>query len=145
MPINELSLRMKILLTSALLLLAVATFSLTIRAIKEFTPYIQFSGMELIENSTTGYELKTVKDAFDFVKSIESNGTLTLQDLKSNPECGGYEYGIYINNKNIKYVICQNGKYQKYKPVPFGIEQLRERLNLFLDNIEKASREFITR
>ena len=144
MAVKELSLRMKILLACLTLFVAFVILSLTVRVIKERLPFIQFYGYEVAESSDAAIEMKTVKDAFRFLKQREGNVTLTLQDLKYNSECGGYEYGIYVNEKNIKYVICQNGKYRIYKPKPFGFESVAHTINNVLDSIESAAREFIT-
>jgi len=145
MAYQELSLRMKIILVCFLLIFAVGVLSLAIGAIKNYMPYMQFAGLELIENSSAQLEIKNVEEAFKFVKSAENNATLTLLNLKYNPECGGYEYGIYVNDKNIQYEICQNGTYKKYKPIPFGISYISQQINLIFKEIEKAGREFITR
>jgi hypothetical protein len=144
MAVKELSLRMKILLACFTLFVAFIVLSLTVRVIKERLHFMQFYGYEITEISNADKELKTVEEAFKFLKEREGNVTLTLQDLKYNSNCGGYEYGIYVNEKNIKYVICQNGEYKIYKPRPFGLESIAYTINNVLNSIESAAREFIT-
>jgi len=142
--VKELSLRMKIMLACFTLFVAFVVLALTVRVIRERLPFMQVYGYELAESSDAGIEMKTVKDAFEFLKRREGNVTLTLHELKYNSGCGGYEYGIYVNEKNIKYVICQNGKYRIYKPKPFGLESVAKVVNDALNLIEDAAREFIT-
>lgn len=128
---------MKILLVCAMMLGAVAVLSLSVGVIKNSMPYVQYSGYELLENSSTNQEFKTVREAFDFVQNKEGNVTITLHDLKYNPDCEGYEYGIFVYGKNMKYVVCQNGNFAIYKPRSFGLDDLRKFSEAMAKEIEK--------
>ena len=140
---KELSLRAKILLACLLLFTALIVFSLSVRTIKEKMPFLQFRKFVLWRNGSFGTEIKDVGAAFEAIRKIEGeNLTLVLHDLKFSQSCDGYEYGIYVNEKNLKYVICQNGNYKVYRPVATGLEAAFEALNIAFNQIDKIMRCF---
>ncbi len=143
---KPLSLKAKIILAALMVLSSAVILYLATGAIKQHASWLQYvqQEYELVEVGNAHKEFSTLKEALAFIQEKEGNVTTVLQDLRHNPdpECGGYEYGIYINEKNIFYDICQNGKYSIYRPRPFGVEAIARTLNEFLNKIEKGIRTF---
>ena len=129
----------KVIFLCALIIIATAVFSFSMNAIQEAAPYSQFGEYQTIENGTTNCTLKNVGEAFNFVRELEGNTTITLQNLGSNPLCDGYEYEIYVHSKDVKYIICQNGKYYITKAIPFGFEKLKQTINIIFADIEEKA------
>lgn len=118
---NDLSMQMKIFLICLLFLLSIAIFVSAVNIIKQNVPYMNARGYELVENSTYPERIESIDAAFLLIKRREGVVNMTLEDLMYNERCGGYEYGVYVSNVNLKYKICQNGKYEIYKPVPASV------------------------
>jgi len=143
---KPLSLRAKIILAALVIVTSAVVLYLATSAIKQHASWLQYvqQEYEVVEVGNVHREFSTVKEAIAFVQEKEGNVTLVLRDLRHNPnpECGGYEYGIYVNERNVFYDICQSGKYTIYRPKPFGVEAVSKKLNEILDRIERGIRAF---
>jgi len=133
------SLRLSILVICVVITVSLFLLSVVVSILNGFFPVIQFCDYEVIYNSSANREIMSVGQAYDFIKSDEGeNITLTLQSLTSNYVCEGFRFEIFVNEKNVKYVICQNGYFQKYKPIPCKTKTITDKIIEFPEIVYKA-------